>query len=145
MPSDPRNVVSFESIDAAYATFIPDGTSIVYDGTQIDGAAVAIIGQAVSLSAGSTVQLTNDGDGVSGKLILVESDLKCNVQFEGFMRLPGGLAAALTVGKRIVGATGASAARGFIREVNTATAAELGRMAGRIIDATDATNVIVDF
>lgn len=142
---DPRNVISLESIDANYVTLIPDGATIVFDITQLDGAAVTTIGQAVSLSGSSTVQLTADAQGVIGKLISVESDLKCTVQFEGFMRLPGGLAATLTLGSSIVGATGAAAARGFIRSAAGAVAAELILMRGRIIDVTDTTNVQIDF
>lgn len=143
--ADPRNVVNFESIDANYATFITDAVTIVYDATQIDGAAVATIGQAVSLSAGSTVQLCNDADAVIGKLILVESDAKATVQIEGFQRLPGGLSATLTLGTHIVGALGAASAKGFIRSASGSVAAEIIRMAGRIIDTTDTTNVIVDY
>jgi hypothetical protein len=142
---DPRNVVSFESIDAAYATFIPDGSTIVFDGTQLDGASVTMIGFAVSLSAGSTVQLTADAQGVIGRLQIVENDLKCNVQIEGLQRLPGGLSATLTLGSHIVGATGVAAARGYIRSASGSAAAEIILMAARIIDATDPTNVIVDY
>lgn len=143
--ADPRNVVNFESIDANYATFNTDNSTIVYDVTQIDGAAVATIGMAVSLSAGSTVQLTADAQAVIGKLILVESDNKGTVQIEGFQRLPGGLSATLTLGSHVVGATGTAAARGYIRSASGSTAAEIILMQGRIIDATDATNVIVDY
>jgi hypothetical protein len=142
---DPRNVVNFESIDANYATFSTDGVTIVYDVTQIDGAAVTTIGQAASLSAGSTVQLAADAQAVIGKLILVESDAKATVQIEGFQRLPGGLSATLTLGSHVVGALGAASARGFIRSASGSTAAEIILMAGRIIDATDTTNVIVDY
>lgn len=142
---DPRNVISLESIDANYVTLIPDGTTIVFDITQLDGAAVATIGQAVSLSGNSTVQLASDAQGVIGRLVSVEADLKCTVQFEGFMRLPGGSSATLTLGSRIVGALGAASAKGFIRSASGSAAAEIILMAGRIIDATDTTNVQVDF
>jgi hypothetical protein len=142
---DPRNVISVESIDANYVTLLTDNATIVYDATQIDGAAVTTIGFAVSLSAASTVQLTADAQGVIGRLNLVESDNKATVQFEGFMRLPGGLAATLTLASSIVGATGAAAARGYIRSAAGAVAAELILMRGRIIDNSDTTNVQIDF
>lgn len=142
--ADPRNVVSFESIDAAYATFLTDNSTIVYDGTQADGAAVATIGQATMLSAGSTIALTSDAAGVVGKLILVSADNKGTVQIEGLQRLPGGLSATLTLMSHVVGATGTASARGFIRSASGSTAAEIILMGGRIIDASDTTNVVVD-
>jgi hypothetical protein len=141
MPSNPRAVVDFEGIDAVLATYNGDGATIVYDATQAGGHAA--VGRAVSLSAGSTVQLTADADAVSGRLVKVEPDNRCTVQVGGYMKLPGGLAATLTLGSAIVGATGAAAARGYIRAVNSAVAAELAKARGRIVDATDATNVVV--
>jgi hypothetical protein len=142
---DPRNVISVESIDANYVTLLTDAVTILFDITQLDGAAVATIGQAVSLSGNSTVQLASDAEGVIGKLISVEGDNKATVQFEGFMRLPGGSAATLTLGSSIVGALGAASAKGFIRSASGSVAAEIIRMRGRIIDAADTTNVQVDF
>ena len=49
----------------------------------------------------------------------------------------------LTRGKKIVGDLGPASAEGYIREVNTAVAAELGVMDGKIIDPSDATAVVV--
>jgi hypothetical protein len=143
--ADPRNVVSFESIDANYATFSTDAVTIVYDVTQIDGAAAATIGKAVSLSAGSTVQLASDAEAVIGGLVLVESDAKGTVQIEGFQRLPGGSGATLTLGSHIVGALGVASVKGYIRSAVGTVAAEIIRMSGRIIDATDTANVVVDY
>jgi hypothetical protein len=142
MPTNPRAVVDFSGLDAHYTTLNGDGATIVYDPTQPGGHAA--IGRAVSLSAGGTVQLTADADRVLGKLITVEADNRCVVQDDGYMQLPGGLAATLTLGLAIVGATGTAGARGFIRAVATAVAAELGKSQGEIIDATDATNVWVN-
>ena len=87
--------------------------------------------------------LVGDGEGVEGKLILVEADGKATVQVAGYMSLPGGNSATLTNMKQIVGDLGPSSAKGYIREVNTAVAAELGVARGRIIDPTDTTKVVV--
>jgi hypothetical protein len=95
------------------------------------------------LSAAATVELVGDGEPVEGKLIEVTSDNFCVVQVGGYMTLPGGSSASLTLGKKIVGDLGASSAEGYIREVNTATAAELGLCRGRIIDAGTTTAVVV--
>jgi hypothetical protein len=139
---DPRNIVGFEGIDEVFVTFLTDNVTILFDATLPGRTAAATLNKAVSLSAGSTVQLTNNTDSVIGKLILVESDLKCSVQVEGCCTLPGGRAATLTLGTHIVGATGAAAARGFIR---TAVASESPLQTGQIWDATDPTAVIVAF
>lgn len=134
--SDAR-VIDFEGIDSEYATFQFDST-IVYDKTKTGGAAQ--VGLAVTLVSAGAVGLTQDGNGVKGKLIQVEPDV-CNVQIEGGMTLPGGTGATLTVGKKIVGALGAASAKGYVREVAVATAAELGLARGEIIDASVTTAV----
>jgi len=130
--ADPRNIVLHTDNGAEYETFIIDNSTITYDGTLADGAATTMIGKAVTLSADDTVALCADGDAIVGKLISVESDLKANVQIEGYMTLPGGSGATLTRGKKIVGALGAASAKGYIREVATGTAAELGVARGQI-------------
>jgi hypothetical protein len=141
--ADPRNAVSFEGIDAAYETFKIDNSTITYDATKANGAATTMIGKAVTFSADDTVALAADGDRVVGKLVLVESDNKCNVQTRGGMDLPGGDGATLTLGKAIVGALGAAAAKGYIREVATGTAAELGKSRGEIRNNDTTTAVVV--
>ena len=139
--ADPRLAVSFAEIDAVYASFKADGATIVYDATKEGGANSDTIGHAVNLSAADTVQLAADGEAVLGKLIQVEADGICTVQIRGAMALPGGNGASLTLGKKIVGALDASAKKGHIREVATATAAELGVAQGWILDAGTTTAV----
>jgi hypothetical protein len=143
--ADPRNIVGFEGIDENFATFIPDGVTIVFDSTLAGGSAAATINKAVSFSTDKTVQLASDGEAVVGKLILVESDLKCNVQFEGCASLPGGVSATLTPGTGIVGARGPASAKGYIRSAASGTAAELIKQNGKIWDASDTANVVVNF
>ena len=92
-----------------------------------------------------TVALTTDGAAVEGRLLKVESDGFATVQRWGMAKLPKGDSGPGTVtrGRKIVGAT-LAAARGYIRDLNTATAAELGVARGQIINVADPTNVVVD-
>lgn len=129
--------------DAHYDTFAIDNSTITYDSTKARGAATTMLDKAVSLSAAGTVQLASDGEAVLGKLIKVEADNFCTVQDRGYMTLPGGASASLTLGKKIVGALGAASAKGYIREVATGTAAELGKQNGEIIDAGTTTAVLI--
>lgn len=141
--ADPRNAVSFDGIDERRDTYLIDNSTIAYDATKVNGSAQ--VGLAVTESAAGIVALTADGNGVLGKLIKVTPDNKAVVQTHGYMTLPGGNGASLTRMKKIVGALGAASARGYIREVATATAAELGVADGKIIDATTTTAVVVLF
>lgn len=142
---DPRKIVDFEGIadPSAYVTFKSDGVTIVYDATQPRGAAAATLDKAVSLSADSTAQLAADGDAILGKLMLVEPDGMVTVQVKDFVKLPGGNGATLTRGNKVVGALGAGAARGYIRDAASATAAEIVKGRGIVTDKADLTNVVV--
>ena len=139
--ADPRNAVDFTGIGYEAQTFLIDNSTIVYSATAVNGS--VSVGLAVTLSADATVALTADGNGVLGKLIKVESDNKAVVQTVGYCTLPGGLSATLTRMKKIGGALGAASAKGYIREVATATAAELGVQRGIIISSGTATAVVV--
>lgn len=143
--ADPRNTVAFDELDAHYSTYKIDNSTITYDSTKERGAATTMIDKAVTLSADGTVALAADGEKVIGRLDGVESDNKARVQDGGFMELPGGDGATLTLGKAIVGALGAAAAKGYIREVNTGAVAELGKQNGAIIDNDTTTAVVVKF
>lgn len=138
---DPRLSYIFQGIDEVYATFQADNSTIVYDQTK-DGGSTAV-GLAVTLSAAKTVALCADGDAVIGRLDTVEYDGSCRVQIGGGTTLPGGASATLTLGAKIVGALGASSAKGYIRSAASGTATELVKMDHEIYDATDPTNVVV--
>jgi hypothetical protein len=138
--ADPRAVLDYTHIDPQTVTFAIDNSTITFDATQDGGSAA--VGKAVKLSGNATVALTTDGSFVLGKLLLVEYDGKCTVQTGGFMKLPSGASASLTVGKAIVGDLDGATA-GFIREVATGTAAELGVQNGHIIDSSVTTAVVV--
>lgn len=139
--ADPRLAVGFAEIGAVFASFKIDDSTITYSATSDGGSAV--VGRAVTMSAADTIKLCPDGGAVIGKLIKVEKDGIATVQIKGGMTLPGGAAASLTVGKKIVGAASAVPADGYIREVATATAAELGLQRGFIVDAGTTTAVEV--
>lgn len=143
--ADPRNIIGLEGIDEVFVTFIIDGVTIVFDQTLPGSTAAATLNKAVSFSTDKTVQLASDAEGVVGKLILVESDLKASVLIEGCTSLPGGSAATLTPMTGIVGALGAAGAKGFIRSAASGAAAELLKQNGKIWDASDPTNVFVNF
>lgn len=139
--ADPRNAVDFDGINAVYETYLIDNSTITYSATAINGSAK--VGLAVALSAASTIETAGNGEEVLGKLIKVEADGKAVVQTGGHVTLPAGNGASLTLGKKIVGALNASSAEGYIREVATGAAAELGVARGMIVDASVTTAVKV--
>ena len=128
--ANPRDTVEYDGLFAEYATYKIDNSTITYSATAVNGSSQ--VGLAVTFSADNTIQLVGDGEFVLGKLISVDKQNKAVVQVGGFMELPGGSGATLTRGKAIVGDLGAASAEGYIREVATATAAELGVCRGFI-------------
>lgn len=139
------SVLGFDEIGVICATFaVKSGGSITYD-RAYEGNSPEF-GRACAMSAASEVNLCADAEAVIGKLLKVEKDptytYVCTVQVAGFMTLPGGTGATLTRGKKIVGAL-LSSAKGYIREVATGTAAELGVARGFIVDASDTAAVVV--
>ncbi len=144
--ADPRYAVSFDGVGLETATFKAGGAGnaqISYSASAANGSAA--VGKAVTLSAAGTVALAADGEAIVGKLLKVEPDGACLVQIGGFCKLPGGNGAALTLGKKIVGAADAAGLPGYIREVNTGAAAELGVATGKIVDAGTPASTIVQF
>jgi len=139
--ADPRLAVDNEEVAAVFASFNIDDSTITYSATEDGGSAQ--VGLAVRLSAADTVELVGDGEAVLGKLINVESDGICTVQVGGFMELPGGSGATLTLGTAIVGDLGAASAEGYIRSAASATAAELIVCRGIITNAGTTTAVMV--
>jgi len=140
------SVLGFDEIGVLCATFaVKSGGSITYDRTYEGNSPE--FGRACAMSAAAEVNLAADAEAVIGKLLKVEKDptytYVCTVQVAGFMTLPGGTGASLTRGKKIVGALGAASAKGYIREVATGTAAELGVARGFIVDASDTAAVVV--
>lgn len=139
--ADARNTVVFVGIGYEAETFLIDNSTITYSATAVGGSAQ--VGLAVTLSADKTVALTQDGNAVVGKLVSVENDNKAVVQTGGHVTLPGGASATLTRGSRIVGALGASSARGYIRSAAAGTAAEHVVSRGMILENGTTTAVVV--
>jgi len=140
--ADPRKTISFEGIGRRGVTFAIDNSTITYDATKANGSAQ--VGLAVTLSAAKTVALAGDGEAVIGKLIRVEGDNYAVVQDDGYVTLPGGTSATLTLGSKIVGDL-LVAAKGYVRSAASATAAELAVQSATIIDASDTDAVVVKF
>ena len=140
--ADPRLSYDNNEVGAIFASYKYDNSTITYSATTSGGSSQ--VGLAVTLTAGTQYQIETaaDGEFVLGKLILVEADGTCVVQVKGYMSLAAGTAATLTEGKAIVGDL-LVAAEGYIREVATATAAELGVCRGWIDDPTTTTAVVV--
>lgn len=139
--SDPRKRVAYDGLDAVSITLKIDNSTITYSATAAGGSAQ--VGLAVTYSADDTVQLVGDGEHVVGKLLAVYDDNYATVQIGGYCTLPGGSGASLTRGKGFVGALGANSAEGYIREVATATAAELGVQRGSLVQVGTTTAVVV--
>lgn len=138
--ANPRAIVDFEGIQNYRITVPYDNDTITYSATEENGSAQ--VGLAVTLTSSDTAALCADAEFVLGKLTKVEADGMCVIE-RGFVTLPGGTSATLTRGKGIVGDLLVSA-KGYIREVATAQAAELGVQGGsHIIDPSTTTAVVV--
>lgn len=118
-------------------TFKADGSDIVYSATVAGGSAV--VGRAVMISGAGIVRLTGAGSAVLGKLLQVEPDGYCTVECGSVVTLPKG-DGAIANGDQICGDV-ATAARGYVRGVASATAAELAVGRHTVLDATTATAV----
>lgn len=138
--ADPRLGISYEEVHADYAPAIADGTTILYDSTKVGGSSQ--VGFAVTLSGNGTIALAADADPIYGVLTLVDFDLKCTVQVEGYMQLPGGTGALLTPGLKVVGAL-LVAAKGYVRGIAIATLADVAKGRGEIVDSSVTTAVWV--
>lgn len=145
MPGTGRKQNDYTDINYDAITMKIDNVTITYDVTQVRGASATMIGKAVGYAAAAdTVQLVSDGDAIAGVLLEVFQDGFCTVQHRGFAPLPLGNAATATPGVAAVGALGTAAAKGYIRNANSATAAELVRKGPYIWNNADANNIWVD-
>jgi hypothetical protein len=140
MPAPGRKQVAYDDIEYRALTMKIDA-SIIFNPLLADGSAQ--VGLAVMLVADDTVGLATDGSQVFGKVLYVTADNFANIQVDGMCTLPSGTAAAITRASAIVGALNGGAA-GYIRAVNTAVPAELGRAKGNIVANADPANVWVE-
>ncbi len=140
--ANPRKNVDFKGLNAPsdYVTYKYD-SSIVYN-SAVDGGS-AQIGRAVTITAARTVGLAGDGEKILGRLEIVEPDGFCGIVRGGYVELPAGTGATLTLGGPIVGAL-LSSAKGYIKAAPTGSVAAGIAGRGQIVDATNTTKVIVD-
>lgn len=136
--ADPRSAISFQGLGYNAYTFATDST-ISYDATLAGGSAQ--VGLAVVVNGAGQVGLVADGEAVFGKVIKVESDDFATIQVDGVCEFPKGSSATVTAGKRVVGALGASSAKGYVR--NATTGDELNAGDTMILDASVTTAVVV--
>lgn len=136
--SDPRNRISHRGLVPVGDGDLPfhtDNSTILYDRDEPGGSAQ--VGLAVTFSGNNTVALCADGDPVLGELIRVEADNKATVRVKGVVFLPKGNGATVTRGQAVVGALGASSAKGYVRNAASGTATELVKARGVIYDVSD--------
>lgn len=139
--ANPRNVVIHDGIGYRAISLWADGSTITFSASAKDGSAV--VGRAVGLVAGTqnTIELVADGQAVLGRLDKVEGDGGCTVQVEGQCYLPAGDSQTLVRDSKIVGALGASSAKGFIR---SAVSPGGSYVQGTQVDAARARHSVLD-
>ena len=95
-------------------TFQGDGTTIKYDITKPNRSDA--VGKAFKINDDGKGELVDDGDEIDGKVIAVDDDHKFTAAYMfGGLRLPLGTGATVARGDKIVGALGASSAKGHIK------------------------------
>ena len=102
-------------------TFQGDGSTIKYDITKPNRSDA--VGKAFKLNADGKGELVADGDEIDGKVIAVDDDHKFTAAYMfGGLTLPLGTGATVVRGDKVVGALGASSAKGHIKAVTEPTA-----------------------
>ena len=95
-------------------TFQGDGTTIKYDITKPNRSDA--VGKAFKINDDGKGELVDDGDEIDGKVIAVDDDHKFTAAYMfGGLRLPLGENATVTRGDKVVGALGASNAKGHVK------------------------------
>ena len=97
-------------------TFQGDGSTIKYDATKPNRSDA--VGKAFKINADGKGELVEDGDEIDGKVISVDDDHKFTGAYMfGGLTLPLGENATVARGDKIVGALGASNAKGHVKAV----------------------------
>lgn len=138
--ADPRGTPRRDNTSDPVKSYKIDGSDITFDATLAGGSSA--VGKAVMLSGNGVVRLAGDAAAVLGRLEQVEDDGVCAVRVRGAMTLPKG-DGSVTVNTPIVGNL-VTAARGYIRNANSAVAAETIAARGLIVDVSDTANVEVE-
>ena len=102
-------------------TFQGDGDTIKYDATKPNRSEA--VGKAFKINADGKGELVADGDEIDGKVIAVDDDHKFTGAYMfGGLQLPLGNNATVARGDKLVGALGASNAKGHVKAVTEPTA-----------------------
>ena len=95
-------------------TFQGDGTTIKYDITKPNRSDA--VGKAFKINSDGKGELVGDGDEIEGKVISVDDDHKFTGAYMfGGLRLPLGNGVTVKRGDKVVGALGASSAKGHVK------------------------------
>ena len=95
-------------------TFQGDGSTIKYDATKPNRSDA--VGKAFKINADGKGELVGDGDEIDGKVISVDDDHKFTGAYMfGGLNLPLGQNATVARGDKVVGALGASSAKGHVK------------------------------
>ena len=95
-------------------TFQGDGTTIKYDITKPNRSDA--VGKAFKINADGKGELVEDGDEIEGKVLAVDDDHKFTGAYMfGGLTLPLGDGQTVSRGDRVVGALGASSAKGHVK------------------------------
>ena len=101
-------------------TFQGDGDTIKYDSTKPNRSDA--VGKAFKLNDDGKGELVEDGDEIDGKVISVDDDHKFTGAYMfGGLRLPLGTGATVARGDKVVGALGASSAKGHVKAATAVT------------------------
>lgn len=102
-------------------TFQGDGKTIKYDATKSNRSEA--VGKAFKINADGKGELVGDGDEIDGKVISVDDDHKFTGAYMfGGLNLPLGDGETVARGNKVVGALGASSAKGHVKAVTEPTA-----------------------
>lgn len=95
-------------------TFQGDGDTIKYDATKPNRSDA--VGKAFKINSDGKGELVGDGDEIEGKVISVDDDHKFTGAYMfGGLRLPLGNGVTVKRGDKVVGALGASSAKGHVK------------------------------
>ena len=95
-------------------TFQGDGDTIKYDATKPNRSEA--VGKAFKINENGIGELVADGDEIDGKVIAVDDDHKFTAAYLfGGLTLPLGTGATVARGNKVVGAVGASSAKGYVK------------------------------
>ena len=115
-------------------TFQGDGTTIKYDITKPNRSDA--VGKAFKINAAGKGELVGDGEEIDGKVISVDDDHKFTGAYMfGGLTLPLGTSATVARGDKVVGALGASSAKGHVKGATAIDRPADGANAGAVLAA----------